>query len=157
MNMRTLYLYEFITPSDGITFKAPSNAVAFVASLMLGRGKAGCSREDGESVPSLLLFASDEAVTETIKEQLSGTLNQWMTSHWREVADALDSFAYADFRARAEFDAALEAITDDKKRAAFLEKHDDIRRTSISQWVKQARKDAALIRKKFTEKEAAAV
>ena len=53
-------IYEFITPSDPITFKADDDKVAFTCALLLGNGKAGCeNKATGESLPTMLMFAKD--------------------------------------------------------------------------------------------------
>ena len=44
--------YQLITPSDPITFKAESDKIAFFCALVLGSGKAGMEREDGEKCES---------------------------------------------------------------------------------------------------------
>ena len=51
--MKTM-LYEFITISDPITFRASNNSIAFVVATALGQGKAGCeNRDTGESIDSM--------------------------------------------------------------------------------------------------------
>jgi hypothetical protein len=47
-----MFLYEFVTPSDPITFKAENDKIAFCCALILGSGKACCTNVDsGESIP----------------------------------------------------------------------------------------------------------
>jgi len=56
-------IYEFITPSDPITFKADDDKVAFTCALLLGNGKAGCTNlKTGDSIPTMLMFAKDPYV-----------------------------------------------------------------------------------------------
>jgi len=51
-------IYEFITPSDPITFKADDDKVAFVCAAILGKGQAGCeNKTTGESLPTMLMFS----------------------------------------------------------------------------------------------------
>ena len=57
--MKTM-LYEFITISDPITFRASNNSIAFVVATALGQGKAGCeNRDTGESIDSMTAFMPD--------------------------------------------------------------------------------------------------
>jgi hypothetical protein len=61
-------IYEFITPSDPITFKTDSDKIAFVCALILGQGKAGCKKipntnEEEVNLPTLLMFNPDPEKT----------------------------------------------------------------------------------------------
>ena len=131
-------IYEFITPSDPITFKAENDKIAFTCSLLLGSGKAGTTRHDengGEiSIPSLLIFNPDHE--QVIKDFLGCELDEFIHLNKEQVRAALKSFAYGNIESRKTFDDALNAITEENKRKEFLEKHEDRNRSSLSAWVK---------------------
>lgn len=133
-----MFTYEFVTPSDPITFKASNDRIAFVVSLVLGNGKAGCSRildQKQINVPSLFLFVSDpEAV---IQEYLGEALDKFIEKNKQEIADSFCSFAYTSLDGRDQFDQTLDMIPCEKKQE-FLDMHEDTKRSSTSRWVKHA-------------------
>jgi len=139
--------YEFITPSDAITFVAPDDKVAFVCALVLGRGKAFCKREDGVDLDTCVLFRSEADVETIVRDALGCGMPEFMESRWGEVADAFDTFAYGSFEDRRQYDDAVAAITDPEKLAEFKAKHEDRRRTSMSEWVRGAWDLAKSVRK----------
>jgi hypothetical protein len=143
----SIMIYEFITPSDEITFSAPSDPIAYACSLLLGRGKAGCTREDGHNIPCLLLFASEAKIEASVNENLGMSFKDFAEANSAEIADALDSFAYCGFHDRKQHDAAIAEITDPAKLSEFKANHEDTR-TSMSRWVKGAWGIAAAMRKK---------
>ena len=144
-------LYEFITPSDPVTFAAPDDKVAFVCALLLGNGKAFCTREDGESVASCILFAPPGTLETRCQEILGMSLDEYLTAHREPLATAFESFAYGDFDSRRQYDAAIKAITEPDKLAEFKAEHEDRKRTSLSKWVKAAWSHAKALRAKITE------
>ncbi len=129
--------YEFITPSDPITFRADNDKVAFTCSLLLGKGKAGCTNlKTGESIPSMLMFAKDPE--KDILEYLGEDMKDFLESSKPKIAECFKSFSYGSAEDRATFEDACNAITDPKMLNAFKAKHEDRNRSSISQWVKGA-------------------
>lgn len=136
-------IYEFITPSDAITFKAECPKVAFYCGLILGRGKAGVTSETGERIPCLMLFCDEQTIDATILEQLGGPIKEWQQQNLAAIADCFESFAYGSIAERRDYDAAIEAITDPDKLAAFKAHHEDKRRTSMSRWVDYAWKEGS--------------
>lgn len=130
--------YEFVTPSDPITFTAANNAVAYAVALYLGSGKAGCIREDGESLDCVLMFAGEEATKKSILDNLGMEFKDFMEANHGDLVAAFESFAYGNFADRRQYDDAIAAITDHDKLAEFKAKHEDRERTSISRWVKSA-------------------
>lgn len=129
-------LYELITPSDPITFKAPNDKIAIAVAILLGHGKAGCHNEQGESLPTMYLFHPDPMPE--IEKDLGAPFDTFFDAHAKEIAESLLSFAYGNIEDRRQYDDAVEAITDPEKLKAFKAKHEDRNRTSMSQWVKQA-------------------
>lgn len=133
--------YELITPSDPITFKAESDQVAFFCALVLGGGKAGMSREDGAKCENPLVFLSSDPMP-GIEAFLGGELSEFSERNTPEIIACFRSFAYGNFSDRAQYDEAVEAITDPENLKAFKAKHEDRNRSSMSQWVGMAWKMA---------------
>jgi len=129
-------IYEFITPSDPITFIANDNKVACVCSVLLGNGKAGCTREDGEKIPSMWLFHPDPVPE--IEKYLECSLDDFIKANKAAISECFKSFSYGDFSDRKQYDAAIEAITDPDKLAKFRATHEDSNRSSMSKWVAYA-------------------
>jgi hypothetical protein len=142
-------IYEFITPSDPITFKADDDKIAIAVSLLLGNGKAGCRKEDGESLPTMYLFHSDPLPE--IEKSLGESLETFIDSNKDAIATAFDSFAYGSIEDRKQYDDATEAITDPAKLEEFKSKHEDRHRSSMSQWVQMAWKYGKAMRAKIAE------
>ncbi len=129
-------LYEFVTPSDAITFKAINDKVAYMVAILMGNGKAGCNKEGGESIPTMLMF--DPTPEKTIDEYLGMQGSKFVKDNNDNIADSLLSFAYGTFASREVFDKAFAACASDEDRDKFLKKHETKNRTSMSQWVKAA-------------------
>lgn len=130
-------IYNFITPSDHITFKTNNNKVAFTCALLLGNGKAGCDNiTTGEKLPTFLAFS--EEPQKQIDEFIEGDFGEFIKSHKSEISDCFKSFAYGSVSERETYDDACNSITDDEKLKEFKKKHEDKNRSSMSQWVKAA-------------------
>lgn len=147
--MKTM-LYEFITPSDPITFRASNNSIAFVVSVALGQGKAGCQNQDtGENVDSLTAFFPEEVREEIYRRYCGDDAQSFVIEHAQEIADAYKSFAYGSVSERRTHDAAIAAITDPKKLEEFKTVHEDQNRTSLSRWVDFAWKQGEALQRKI--------
>jgi hypothetical protein len=132
-------IYELVTPSDPITFRADRHDIAFAAAVILGRGKAGVTAEDRTDIPAMLWLCDEKTIDETIAKQTGGLgLAAFQRLNALELAACFESFSYGRTEDRRDYDAAIEAITDPEKLAEFKAKHDDNRRTSMSEWVKAA-------------------
>jgi len=130
-------IYEFITPSDPITFKADDNKIAFTCALLLGGGKAGCDNIDtGESIPTMLMFSSNPE--EKIVEYLGVSVSKFIEENKNAIKECFDSFSYGSVSERHTYDDAIAAITDPIKLQKFKSKHEDKNRTSMSAWVARA-------------------
>ena len=136
-----MYIYEFITPSDPITFKAENDKIAYITTVVFGDGRAGCRRradnskdeEDEVSLDTFMFLKKDPE--KLMNEFLGCPFKEFFESHKKEIAIALKSFAYGSFDSREEFDDAVNAISDPEKLSEFLKKHEDRNRSSMSQWV----------------------
>lgn len=132
-------IYEFITPSDPITFRAESDETAFVVSLFMGKGKAALCREDGVKINTMTAFSPVE-LRKKIYEEYLGKISpqEYFDIHTKEIAASLKSFAYGSINDRKQYDDAIKAITDPDKLAEFKKNHEDRNRTSLSKWVAYA-------------------
>jgi hypothetical protein len=132
-------IYAFITVSDPMTFIAESDAVAWIVASLLGEGKAGCAREDGESLNTMTDFAPENKRPEIYREYI-GTedISIYVNEHKKELSDAFLSFAYGSINQRKQYDDAIAAITEPDKLKQFKAKHEDTQRTSMSRWVDYA-------------------
>lgn len=147
INTATMNIYELITPSDPITFKAENDKIAFACALLLGEGKAGCeNKTTGGRVPSLLMFNPDPE--KEIADFIGGDFREFMDANTLGISDAFLSFAYGSVSDRVTYDDACSAITDIDKLNEFKAKHEDKNRSSMSQWVKSAWKIGASIKAK---------
>ncbi len=137
---QNIMIYEFVTMSDPITFVAPDDKIAFLVCLFLGEGKAGCKREDGQSVNTMTAFIFNQEGRNEVYRKYCGTddLDTCFKENVAGVADALLSFCYGSIEARRSYDDAIAAITDPEKLSDFKAKHEDRNRSSLSQWVKAA-------------------
>jgi len=129
MSEATKVLYEFITPSDPITFYAPDDDIAEAVGLYVGNGQAGVKpvgREDGPN--TLLVFTGwgegqEERVKKTIAERPD------------EVIEAAHTFAVASIADRPIYDEYTNNGQDKDKVA----KYDDTKRSSMNDWCGYAR------------------
>jgi hypothetical protein len=130
-------IYEFITPSDPITFKAESDKIAFYCALLLGSGRAGLGKENGKPEMSPMLFLNPDPVKD-IEEYIGVSIADFGDKNAAEIAEAFNSFAYGSISERSKYDAEIAAITDTEQLQLFRDKIEDQSRTSMSQWVKSA-------------------
>jgi hypothetical protein len=130
----TLHSWELINPSDKYTLQAYDFATAAAACLLIGEGRCGLepeTDEHGEATQPrcpLFLFGGHEAF---IEEHFGGDLGAWLGEHRLAVADCLDSVLLGGFARRADYDAAIAAIDDPVKLAAFREAWQD-KRSSLN-------------------------
>ena len=137
-------IYEFIQPNDPITFKTDDDKIAFACSVILGRGKTGCSRidESGNEVdiPSILFLSDDP--THEMNKFVGGDFREFIIENDQAIKQCFSTFCYGSVEDRRTFDDACIAITDSANLVEFKEKHEDRNRSSMSEWVKYAWKYA---------------
>lgn len=133
-------IYEFVTPSDPITFKADDDKIAYTCALLLGQGKAGCRRHDEngneESLPTMLMFCKDADAE--IKEFIGGDFDDFIEQNKKKIGEAFSSFMYGGVSDRRTYDNAIKEITEKEKLEEFKKQHENENRTSMSEWVKTA-------------------
>ena len=138
--MEKFNIYQFVTPSDPITFLADDDKVAFACALLLGNGKACCYRNDENgnevNIPSMLMFVKNPE--EVITEELGMDFDKFWDQNKSKIKACFNSFAYGSVQDRKTYDAAIEAITDFEKLKEFKAKHEDDNRSSMSKWVQGA-------------------
>jgi hypothetical protein len=146
-------IYEFITPSDPITFVAENDTVAWFVAVFIGNGKAGCHREDGHDLNTMLFLYLENVYEAKIKEHV-GDINSFMDEHAKEIADACLSFGYTTVTDRKQHDLIIDLLQDSpEKLERFRREHDDLKRSSLSEWVNYAWEVGRNIRNKLNEKE----
>lgn len=122
-------LYEFITPSDPITFYAPDNDIAEAVAIIVGSGKAGIKAVDGNETPNTLIFLT--GFTNKQEDRFRAT----MENRGKEVIAAGKTFAVCEVAYREEYDELTENSTNTKR----VKRWDDRHRSSMSDWCGYAR------------------
>jgi len=138
-------IYEFITPSDPITFKTDNPKVAYFVTIQVGKGQAGCVSETDENLDTFLMFETNPV--ESIEKFLGMSMDDFIKNNKQEIIECLKSFAYGKINERKQFDLCIESITDKEKLNEFKSKHEDMNRSSLSEWVKYAWKIAKAMEK----------
>jgi hypothetical protein len=134
-------IYELITLSDPITFKTDCDKIAFLCSLILGDGKAGCHRYDENGsqidIPSLLLFKKN--ADEFIMNYLGMSMDEFFKKNTKKIKECFSSFCYGSIKDREIYDSTIKILSDDEKKLNEFKKiHEDKNRSSMNQWVKTA-------------------
>jgi hypothetical protein len=136
-----MFIYEFVTPSDAITFEAETDNVAPAVGALIRGGKAGTGRidENGDEVklPTMTMFSSGDSV-KILSDFIGSDFEEFIKTEWEKIADACESFSYGSISSRKEYDTAIECITDPEKLEEFKKFHEDKNRTSMSTWVSYA-------------------
>lgn len=126
----TLLTFEIVNPSDPLSMRAPSLHIAALAIACVST-KFGVSGVDAEGKPldSPVLFGWDDWIK---REGID--LEAWCRDpeKLRAMGDALLSVCLGKPNDRADFDDAMAAITDEAKRAEFIAKRNDRRRSSLN-------------------------
>lgn len=135
-------LYEFVNPSDVITFYADNDDYARAATLLVGGGKAGCKKKNGYSLDNCLTAFCGEA-----PEEVYDFIKKAIINKDEKLLDALNSFAVCDFGERYIFDDYTKNGTDKEK----LKKWDDKKRTSLNDFCSYARHLAEIIKNRESE------
>lgn len=132
--------YEFITPSDEITFNATSDAVAVMATMLVAQ-MAFVKRISPtfQDLPGgVALMPDDVFQRDVCSVFFGGDMEAFNQANATDISDALASFAYVSSKERRLFDAAVAAITDPEKLKEFREDHDDKERSSMNAYCKRA-------------------
>lgn len=115
--------YMLINPSDPYTFEAEDFETAALVVFSLSTAYAAEPKDGGEEVPIFLFGGAEKWFTETFSKTFEEAISDPGTVE--KLAQALASMMLGDFKDRARYNAALEAITDPEKKAAFIEKWQD--------------------------------
>jgi hypothetical protein len=133
--------YEIINPSDCCGFYADSYMAATLATVVLGNGQYGAKPDDAaaKEVPLFLFGGFDEWWNaEFPDEPLEGVLER----NKEAVGLVLRSVCYGTAAERRLYEDAVASITDDEKRAEFVAKWNDEKRTSMNNIMERAHKIA---------------
>ena len=126
-------LYEFVQPSDDITFYAPDDDVAFAATMIVGNAHCFANRVGwkGDKIPvegtSLYLGKVPDGIIERLKRILD--------TRKPEVFAAFKTFAVCSPGCRKEFDVFTENSTNEERWKDW----DERKRTSMTDWCGYAR------------------
>ena len=118
--MSKLHTWEIINPSDDYTLQAVSFPVAAAAGLLLGGGQYGLEAI-GHDLPGLPLFLFGGGIDAFIDEHHGGDLSKFIDANAEEIVACLDSVLLGSADRRKDYDAAVAAIDDPAKLAAFRE------------------------------------
>ena len=126
-------LYEFIQPSDSITFYAEDDDVAFAATIIVGNAHCFANRigEDGKTTAvegtSLYIGKVPDEIIERLKHLLE--------TRAAEIFAAFKTFAVCSPGCRKEYDVYTENSTNEER----WKEWDDRKRTSMTNWCGYAR------------------
>ena len=121
-------LYEFITPSDPITFYAADNDIAEAVGLVIGNGNAGIDAVDGSDTPNTMyLFGS-------LPDDVLARFRESLEKRADDMTVACKTFAVCESGMREEYDELTKNSTDIER----VKKWDDKHRSSMSKWCEYA-------------------
>lgn len=123
-------LYELIQPSDKITFYADDDKIAREVTLLLGAGKAGCRKQNGEQLSHCFTAFGTPAPKEVYEE-----LNKHIEESNQNLINSLNSVACCSFSEREIYDDYTNKSTDEDKMFKWNENH----RTSINNFCSHAK------------------
>lgn len=129
-------IYEFINPSDCITFYADSDEYARAVTLLLGEGKAGCKKKDGTQLDYCFTAFGNPA-----PQEVYDSIKIMLKEKDMKLIDALKSCACVSFDEREIFDDYTNNGTDEEKWQKWDEKH----RSSLNDFCGWARKFANIL------------
>jgi hypothetical protein len=116
-------LYEFENPSDPYVFEAANREIAALTVFVIGTAY-GATAESGNAADNVPIFIFGGA-SEWYKETFGREPKEGMNALKREVAESFTSFMFGNIRDWRRYNAALNAIDDPGKRAAFRDEWQD--------------------------------
>jgi len=126
-----MQLYEFITPSDPITFYAPDDEVATAVAVFVGRGQAGCVNVQTEKhLDTVMIFLAPAEA-----DKRAHVAVDIVKTRTQECLSAAKTFAVCGPSGREIYDDYTENGTNAEKVA----KWDDKKRSSLNDWCGYAR------------------
>jgi len=120
--------YEIINPSDKVLVTADDDMIAAVAVLVLGRGRYGLRRDNGDLVLQVFLLGGAD---EWIAEKGIADLEAYLKEHAAELAAVFESAFYGGVRELKALEAALEGASPEAA-ARGRAKYNDTKRSSMS-------------------------
>lgn len=153
--MTRFMAYEVSNPHDTVTIEAASDSVAGVTVLLLGEGTYGCNREDGASLPTIVLGNSDDVLSQALDSfgvermddvEVGERLSRFIELRKADIAAALESLLYATPSERTALKNALMMLGDFQARAKAYNQR---QRTSSYDIGEKAAKMAQRLRQKL--------
>lgn len=124
-------IYRLINPSDGIFFEGDDDRVAFVACVLLGRGRYALEKEDGEHACPLMLFASEAEFEECCKRAGVFPVGEYLSGHRTEVAAFLRTVLYTrEKETIGLFNASVASLSEEARREARTRYNEERRSSS---------------------------
>lgn len=137
-------VYEIANPSDAYTIEHEDESVACAATLLLGEGHYGLTREDGDRTLPIFIFGGAAAWLESRGMMPFG---DWINAHLVAIADALDSVTIGGFEERRKLAAKLATFAPEE-REGIRQAHHDRKRSSLNNIGAWARNYAEVLRGK---------
>jgi hypothetical protein len=131
-------LYEFITPSDPITFYAADDDIAQVVGIYVGNGQAGvspCAGDKNRKIETMHFFGP-------LPNDIMQKMEKVAKERLDDFLEAAHSFAVCNPDQRVIYD----EYTNNGKDKSKVEKWDDKNRSSMNDWCKYARSLKAKIK-----------
>jgi hypothetical protein len=126
-------LYEFIQPSDSITFYSEDDDVAFAATMIVGNAHCFANRvgEDGKktAVEGTSIYIGK------VPDEIIERLKRLLDTRKDEIFAAFKTFAVCSPGCRKEYDVYTENSTNEER----WKEWDDRKRTSMTNWCGYAR------------------
>lgn len=113
--------FELINPSDPYTFIAENEEVATLTVFCIST-MYGAKSKDGRVEIPVFIFGGAK---EWYKEKFGRTTDEGLNEEKENVKKALSSFMLGQFEDRRRYEAALKAITDEKKKEEFIAEWQD--------------------------------
>lgn len=133
-------VYNIVNPSDRCSIRAESDLVAALTVFYISNGRYACDADGFKSplffpfggTPDLVsqMFSKHFGITVTLDDpEREDSLARLLRRHAGGIADALESFCYGN---RADFESALEHITEPTARGQFITEWNDRHRSSFN-------------------------
>jgi hypothetical protein len=147
--------YEISNPHDTVTIEAASDSVAGVTVLLLGEGAFGCNREDGATLPTIVVGDSDHVLHQALDAfgvermddlEAGERLSRFVELRKADIAAALESLLYVGLDRRLSVKTSLMMLGDFDARARSYNAR---QRTSTYDIGERAMKFAQRLRQKL--------
>lgn len=123
--------YQFINPSDKVTFLAESDEVAVITSQLISQESTTTNLTTGKKLQGFFGFLSEEEFKVIEQELFNMPAVQFSAENKEQIRTALSSFCHLDQEERGQFDTALKELQGNALEA-YLAHHLDKYQTSMN-------------------------